>query len=141
DLYFLDENSNLDELQIRENDLRQMWADNNQLTELSAPIIRESYHDLSVKQLRMAPPPIVSAKEDCGGVPNCELQITRIQYDKAEWSSSSDFQKITYEYDISIDPPYSGLIVRECIATQVKVEKRKYFVRNCMNMRDLLYGR
>jgi hypothetical protein len=120
--------------------LQQMFEERSKASTASKPIIKESYHDLKIKQMRMAPPANVSARDNCGGVPNCELRITRLSYDKAEWTSSSEFQKISYEYDISIDPPYSGLIVRECIATQVKVESRKYFVRNCMSMKDFLYG-
>lgn len=128
------------ETQAVENELMDMIKPQALQVMNEKPVLRETYHDLGVKQIRMAPPASVSSRSNCGGTPNCELRVTRIRYDKAEWTSETEFQKLTYEYDISIDPPYSGLIVRECIATQVKVEQRKYFVRNCMHMRDYIYG-
>ena len=139
-VYDLEPESDFEVFQDHNSRLMSMVDDQAGFKTASKPIIRETYHDLTVKQMRMAPPATVSSRSDCGGVPNCELRVTRVNYDKAEWTSETDFQKMSYEYDISIDPPYSGLIVRECVATQIKVEKRKYFVRNCMNMQDFIYG-
>lgn len=140
-VYGVDPSLSIKEVRRHETHLETMLSSfQNQVVSEQSEILRETFHDLKVKQLRMAPPVNVSSQDNCGDVPNCELRVTRISYDKAEWTSESKFQKVSYEYDLSIDPPYSGLILRECLATQVKVENRKFFVRNCMNMRDFLYG-
>ena len=103
-------------------------------------VIRTTYHDLYVTNGVSAPPVNVSSRDNCGGVPNCEIAYTKISYARADWTSEDDFDKIVFEMDISTTPPFLGVILRECQATQVPVEDRRFYLKTCRTLTDFLYG-
>lgn len=103
-------------------------------------VIRTTYHDLFVTTGVSAPPVNVSSRDNCGGVPNCEIGYTKITYTRADWTSETDFDKIVFEMEISTTPPYLGVILQECQATQVPVEDRRFYLRTCRTLTDFLYG-
>lgn len=100
---------------------------------------RVTYHGLQVSQVTRAAPQHLQERENCGGLPNCEMRVTRITYENALWYSDVDFDKVTSEVEISTDVPFLGSIILDCTTQQQFIDKRDYVIRNCKSLRDFLY--
>ncbi len=104
------------------------------------PVVRVTYHDLHVEKEIQSPPPLVRNEPDCRGLPNCQIQVTKIYFDQVNWYSSEDYDKLRYTLEISPDVPYLGKVISDCIATQIPYEQRTVYIKECQVLLDFAYG-
>lgn len=102
--------------------------------------VRESYHDLSVTQEIQSPPLLVRERENCSGIPNCQLKVTKVQYDYVLWYPDQSFQKIQIVREFSTDAPVFGSEISFCFSTLVPHENRTVFIRQCDRVVDFWPG-
>lgn len=101
--------------------------------------IRRTYHNLRVKTDFVDPPESVRLKEGCGGVRNCQIPITMIAFDEADWQPDGTFNKSLYRYAFSSETPYLANLINGCMTTYVAVETRNYLVTQCKVLRDFTF--
>lgn len=100
---------------------------------------RQTFHGLRVSELTRPAPEHVQERENCGGLPNCEMRITRINYEMALWYSDVDYDKIMSEVEISTDVPFLGTVISDCSTQQQFIDDRDYVIRTCKKLRDFLF--
>jgi len=103
-----------------------------------------TYHNLVVTDYGEGAPKRVANKPNCQNVTNCSLNVRKITFDVATWSSSSDWKKSRVSWVITPDIPAFaggittgfGGIVSQC-TTEYETAKdnsgndRQYLVSSC----------
>ncbi len=112
----------------------------------SRPVKRVSFHNLRESTGTLQAPARVRMRADCGGLNPCELQVRYIRFDLVQWYNDSEYQKVALDFAFSTQPPYlpfgtdfeqlSGLMVVDCRATYIPIEKRTVYVRECKTLED-----
>ncbi len=98
-----------------------------------------SYHNLIVSQSAIRPPKLVSDKASCGGVPNCLLNITTIQFDETTYVDG-ERTRYRHEMDFSGDAPFLAIVLRHCIKWNYKTENRYLPAELCDRAVNFEYG-
>ncbi len=116
---------------------------------IRAKPIRRSYHRLSQVSELIDPPYLVRNRPDCGGLPGCKIAARHVRYDMVDWYSETEFRKLAFDLSFSTTTPYlpygpdgsmdrfTGLLISNCVATQVLITGRTVFVRDCVNLEDV----
>ena len=88
----------------------------------------------------------LKARSDCAGLNPCELPAHFVQFDMVIWSSSDNYQKISFDFAFSTKTPFipfgrdfdqmSGLLIVDCRSTYVPVTNRTVYVRDCLTLDD-----
>lgn len=113
----------------------------------AAKPIRKSYHRLRESSAEIDPPPLVKNRSGCGGLNPCKIPVHYVQYDLVEWYSETEFRKLAFDLSFSTVTPFlpfgenidrfSGLMLTNCVSTQVQITGRTVYVRDCINLEDL----
>ncbi len=108
---------------------------------------RVSFHRLRESDGNMDVPAVIKNKPGCGGLSPCELPVHYVQFDMVQWFSDETYQKISLDFAFSLKTPYlpfgedfdqlNGVLVTDCRATQIPVEGRTVYLRDCMSLEDL----
>lgn len=104
------------------------------------PVVRTTYHELIVQREIQSPPLYVRERTNCGQVAQCQLRVTKIQFDQINWFNDSDYQKIRYNLEITPDAPYLSRILSDCIATQIPYGERTVYIKECQKVLDFWNG-
>lgn len=80
-----------------------------------------TYHNLEVKTSLGAPPPSVFLSPDCRGIPQCQIHLTEIEFDRVNWLDDPEGYKIHYKLKISPDVPALSRFLESCQQGSVKV--------------------
>jgi len=102
-------------------------------------VVRTTYHNLIVEAGTEPPPPAVQKRENCGGVENCLLPVTRLQFDQADWYSDGTYDVFRQSLLLSNKAPYLAAILDRCISGSVPVDGRHYYVRDCEFVTDFKF--
>jgi hypothetical protein len=84
---------------------------------------RTSYHQLKVSERIAAPPKLVQDSPNCGGIPNCLIHITDIEFDQVNWLSYNKGDKIHIKISTSKDVPYLSRILEKCQQGSVPIKQ------------------
>jgi hypothetical protein len=109
------------------------------LSRLTTPL-KTTFHNLRTSEADIAAPEDAAKRANCGGLANCKLHVTYIQYDEIKWYSDSDYDRYRYDFAFTSDLPYMngllGVMVNGCVGMNVPVGNRRIFVRDCQFLRD-----
>lgn len=115
---------------------------------IRAKPIRRTYHRLKETSEEIDPPPRVRDRPGCGGLSRCKIPIRHVTYDMVDWYSETEFRKLAFDLTFSTATPFlpygpdgaienfTGLLIQNCVATQVLVTGRTVFVRDCITLDD-----
>lgn len=115
---------------------------------IRAKPIRRTYHRLRQTSDEIDPPPMVRDRPGCGGLSRCKIPIRHVGYDMVDWYSETEFRKLSFDLTFSTTTPFlpygpdgtvdnfTGLLIQNCVATQVLVTGRTVFVRDCIALDD-----
>ncbi|MCB0407793.1 MAG: hypothetical protein KDD34_06280 [Bdellovibrionales bacterium] len=133
--------TSLSELAIQELDRLQLFSEKQieTMSEERTPV-RTTFHDLFVSREVQSPPLVVQERPHCSEVPNCQLHVTKIQFDQILWYAEGDYSKVRYNLEIAPEAPFLSRILSDCVATSVPYQGRRYYVKNCKNVLDFWYG-
>lgn len=105
-----------------------------------------TFHKLRESTGVLQPPAKVRLKADCGGLNPCEIPVRYISFDMAQWTSDTQYQKISLDFAFSIQTPFlpfgedfeqlNGLMVMDCRATYIPIETRNVYIRECKSLED-----
>lgn len=102
--------------------------------------LKITYHNLKVWSGQEDVPDDTKAKADCGGLSPCQMNVTYLTYDEAEWYSETDFDKYHYEFVFTTQLPFMGglygILDRGCVGLYVPINGTNYYVRDCQNLTD-----
>jgi hypothetical protein len=80
-----------------------------------------SYHNLIVQHLTLPPPDDVVKDSQCRGLPQCQIAVTQIEFDRVDWTQEEEGYKIHYLLKISRDVPALSRFLESCQQGSVKV--------------------
>lgn len=88
------------------------------------------------------PPAKAKARPNCGNIPNCQLPVTKITFDRVKLLAGKFVQKEIFEISASSVVPFLfpdlGLPINYfCLSKLYHSEERSYFVNKCTVLRDL----
>jgi hypothetical protein len=111
--------------------------------------IKSSFHRLRTSEAVLPAPAAVKGRTGCGGISPCEIPVNIVQFDLVVWYNDGSYQKIAIDLALSNKTPFipfgpdpqsfdrlNGLLVTDCRATQVPVEGRTVYLRDCLNLED-----
>lgn len=98
-----------------------------------------TYHNLSVVKTQEAPPALVANAENCRGIPNCILNVTKIEFDEVVRDGEAR-TRYHHEMVVTRDVPFLGAIMRHCVRYNHKFENRYFPVTLCEKLADLRIG-
>lgn len=84
---------------------------------------RTSYHQLKVSERMASPPKLVQDSPNCGGIPNCLIHVTDIEFDQVNWLSYNKGDKIHIKISTSKDVPYLSRILEKCQQGSVPIKQ------------------
>jgi hypothetical protein len=104
--------------------------------------VRESFHNFSFSTFKQAPPPLVQDQTDppCAGLPNCEIEVTKISYDYILWTDNGGYRRVHYDRKISKDVPLLGSVVSDCQKLLAAYEGRRIPVTFCSDLANFQFG-
>lgn len=83
-----------------------------------------TYHKLSVKKYVGSPPHLVRISKDCGGIPECKINISEVQFDQVFWNRDGKGEKIHVKILTSQDVPYLAQVLEKCQQASVPIQKK-----------------
>ena len=99
-----------------------------------------SFHNLSIHSSAEAPPAAVQKQTNCGDVPGCKINLTKVSFDMLVWSDPSGPDKIHREFLLSPDVPYFANVMSECDSLLVPVGNMKTLVTLCSDVVNFRYA-
>lgn len=107
-----------------------------------------SYHNLTVNKLKAAPPGAVAQDTQCQGIPDCQINITQIEFDRVTWTDTPEGYKIHYSIKISQDVPQLSRFLESCQQGSVQVlqpgqsaeNAPRYLVTFCEAVKNFIRG-
>jgi hypothetical protein len=84
---------------------------------------RVSYHQLKVTERITPPPKAVQDSANCGGIPNCLIKVTDIEFDQVNWLTYNKGDKIHVKITTSKDVPYLSRILEKCQQGSVPIKQ------------------
>lgn len=105
----------------------------------------ECYNLTTSNEVRPAPP-LVASQPNCGGLPECLMHVTTVDFDVILTLPDADHtkEKLSYHVAISPDVPYVARVVDFCTSGLVRVQsndqKIPILVRTCKMVRNFNYG-
>lgn len=101
--------------------------------------------NLEVKRFTSPPPLSVQQKENCGGIPNCEINKVKVSFyrtfDDEDLDGNAIRNKMLYDVTISSDVPYLSKIMEMCQQGIVEIDKKtKIYARICDRTVDFEKG-
>jgi len=73
-----------------------------------------TYHNVSSKKMKIAPPQAVQQSANCANIPNCQINVTVVEFDEVHWEFSVDGYKLHYKFVISPDVPQLSRRLQIC---------------------------
>ena len=119
--------------------LKLMEKDSPAQKSVSQEIEKVTFHDLVVKTENSRPPETVAKLEDCGGIENCEIEITKISYEVVFHFSDEKIQKHQVEWHLSPDVPFFASVLEQCATTLVPIDNLRVLVKQCEKVRDFQF--
>lgn len=113
----------------------------------AGPVVRRTYHRLKTSFLQVRPPPAVQQRPNCGGVPNCLLDIYRVQFDIVEWVGEKSARAAV---DVAIAPdlpilatPFFDVYYSQCVSQTVPYQNGNdtvdVLVKQCTKIEDFRF--
>lgn len=107
-----------------------------------------SYHNLIVKNYRVAPPISLERDAQCDGIPECLINITEVNFDRVNWTNDPNGYKIHFSLKISKDVPQLARYLETCQQGSVQVISEgqdpktapRFLVTFCETVRDFKQG-
>lgn len=87
----------------------------------SSPEKTVTFHNLAVTQFQDSPPEDVKKDPACGNIPNCQINVTQIEFDRVNWASDPNGYKIHYKLKVSQDVPQMSRILESCQQGSVQI--------------------
>lgn len=110
--------------------------------ERSSPGYHITYHALKEQGLSVQPPPLVTEKTNCGGIPNCKINISHIEYDEILWNDVGGNVRYHCTFEFSNEVPYLASLLRNCIDFLYKTsDGRQVPVTLCADVIDFETGK
>lgn len=99
-----------------------------------------TYHGLKSKVALEAPPTMVQKRENCAGLPNCQLQVHRISFDMVFWENGRP-DRVHWEFALSPEAPYLASVLDKCVTGLVALggNQGEILVRQCMPVIDFRF--
>ncbi len=107
-----------------------------------------SYHNLIVKNYRIAPPIYLERDPQCGGIPDCLINVTEVGFDRVNWTNDPNGYKIHFSLKISKDVPQLARYLETCQQGSVQIISEgqdpktapRFLVTFCETVRDFKQG-
>jgi hypothetical protein len=84
---------------------------------------RVTYHQLKLTERTIAPPNLVRESANCGGIVNCQINITDVEFDQVNWRAYNKGDKIHIKITTSKDVPYLSRILEKCQQGSVPIKQ------------------
>lgn len=99
-----------------------------------------TYHGLKSKVALEAPPMMVQKRENCAGLPNCQLQVHRISFDMVFWENGRP-DRVHWEFALSPEAPYLASVLDKCVTGLVSLggNQGEILVRQCIPVIDFRF--
>lgn len=107
-----------------------------------------TYHNLEVTKMKAAPPGAVAQDSNCQGIPNCQIDITHIEFDRVNWTENPEGYKIHYSIKVSQDVPQLSRFLESCQQGSIQVlqpgqspeSAPRYLVTFCEAVKNFIRG-
>jgi hypothetical protein len=100
---------------------------------------RITCHDLKILRGVIDPPAAVQTQPNCGGVPNCQLNVAEISFDRVTWDKPEG-TKMNYRILVAQNVPYMAKELQFCQQLSVPVEDQRVLVTQCNTVVNFRYG-
>ncbi|MNJ92702.1 hypothetical protein D3C87_103760 [compost metagenome] len=102
-------------------------------------------HNLTVTETKVPVPELARQRENCAGVPNCELKMKNVAFDlilEIKKGNATEKQKVRYMTSISRDVPYMSRLMNYCYRGLVQPQgtSQKVLVTVCNDVKDFRPG-
>jgi len=102
-------------------------------------------YNLNVSTEQVAPPAPVQARPNCGGVPNCMMDLKKVSFDiiiETKKGSTTQKQKVTRWVSIFQGAPYMSKLMENCYRGLVKLpnSSQRVLATLCDRVVDFKYG-
>jgi hypothetical protein len=101
---------------------------------------RVTFHELSQSVNRTDPPESVKKSPTCGGVPDCKITASDIEYDEVLWAPNGSNQKFRCIFRISPDTPYFSAVLKRCVKFLATIADKKVPIESCANTINFQFG-
>lgn len=116
---------------------------------LSACVRSENWdvtcHNLKTSEGVMLPPATVASRENCGGIPGCQIRFKKVAFDLVvnfteENTNTVRSEKVIYEMTFSPDVPYLSRLMEFCYQGMVPTATQKVLVKICNKVQNFEVG-
>ncbi|MCB0422407.1 MAG: hypothetical protein KDD61_15515 [Bdellovibrionales bacterium] len=99
-----------------------------------------TFHNLKIKTLLMSPPKNVREAPNCLNIPNCQFEVTQINFDLVEWSGNN-WDKTNFEMILTDRVSYLTTDIQICQGAYLYSDaaQRDFYVRQCRVVRDFRF--
>jgi hypothetical protein len=99
-----------------------------------------SYHGLQISEALEAPPVLVQRRENCAGLPNCQLRVHRVRFDMVFWENGRP-DRVHWEFAMSAEAPYLASVLEKCVTGLAKLggNQGEILVRQCLPVIDFRF--
>lgn len=122
--------------------LRQHTSQNKtgDVSSLSATDGKVTYHGLKASSALEAPPILVQRRENCAGLPNCQLLVHRVSFDMVFWENGRP-DRVHWEFAMSAEAPYLASVLEKCVTGLAKLggNQGEILVRQCLPVIDFRF--
>lgn len=99
-----------------------------------------TYHNYTKKEFISPPPAQVVKQDNCGGIPNCEIHVTELEYDEVYWYQNGSTKRLRHKLQLSKDVPYQATILNQCVTATGKVGSQFILVEQCQPVVNFKFG-
>ncbi len=108
-----------------------------------------TYHNLKTQTTQETPPESVVNSSNCQGIPNCIITVTRIDFDRVNWTENPEGYKIHYSLKLSADVPQMSRFLESCQQGSVQVLQPgqdpktapRYLITFCETVKNFIVGK
>lgn len=99
-----------------------------------------TYHGLQATSALEAPPILVQKRENCAGLPNCQLKVHRVRFDMVFWENGRP-DRVHWEFAMSDEAPYLASVLEKCVTGLAKLggNQGEILVRQCLPVIDFRF--
>lgn len=109
----------------------------------SSAATKVTYHNLKIKTALEMPPLLVQHREDCAGIPQCQLKVTRVSFDMVFWDDKTP-ERVHWDVAMSSEAPYLASVLEKCLTGSVALGsgtgQDHILVRQCQDVTDFRYS-
>lgn len=108
-----------------------------------------TYHNLKITATKESPPESVAKSANCQGIPDCQINVTKIEFDRVNWTENPEGYKIHYTIKVSPDVPQMSRFLESCQQGSVQIIQPgqdpktapRFLVTFCETVKNFLAGK